>query len=50
MPKVIKGKRVVDVYREVVRPNVKVMRMSLRVEPDGTVVVESCEYEEEVVQ
>ena len=45
--KSIKGKKLMDMFSELARPNVTVSRMLLKVLDDGTVVIEDCEYEEE---
>jgi hypothetical protein len=36
-----------DVYRELTKPNVTVTKMSLKVLDDGTVVIDECQYIEE---
>lgn len=45
----VKNKKLSDVYSEISKPNVTVTSMYLRVTEKGEVIVESCEYEEEVV-
>ena len=46
--KLTKNTRLLDVYGELTRPNVAVLRMVLRVDEEGVVIVDECSYEEEV--
>jgi len=44
--KAIRGRKLLEVYSELTKPNVRVLRQHLKVLPNGEVEVVECVYEE----